>query len=501
MPYKKLLALVAAGALCLGVTVVVVAQAPTVGQLPALDEAIAAQMRKHGLPGLSLAIVDRDGVRYLRSYGSAGNGRPMTPSTRMFIGSQSKSFTALAIAQLAEAGKLDLDAPVRRYIPWFAVADEAASQAITTRHLVRHVSGLADSGFPLVLPDGASPEEAVRALRAARTTAPVGELHQYFNLGYTVLSYLVELVSGQSYADYLRDHIFTPLGMFDTTAEPEEAHGLAQGYSRLFGFNRPMRQKVPAYAVGAGYIVSTLEDMARYARVMLNGAEGLVSPETARMIFTPGPGGYGFGWYIYDGGETVLHGGANETFRTDLNLYPREGRAFVMLVNQGHQFDHFTSAVQASRTVEAFARGRTPPPLGQGRSTRAMGHALGALTLALAAFQARGLFRLRSWRRRAAAMSRAKRALDIALSFAIPTAITAFVLVQVKAFYGYRFNLWPTLAMLPSVLPDVFIIMLLGTVPDYVQGVVKSLSIRPSALDRVAGGRYLFGPSCPPNEK
>lgn len=485
MPYKKFIALVIAGALCLGAAVFADAQARTVGPFPALDEAIAAQMRKHALPGLSLVIIDRDGVRYLQSYGSAGNGRPMTPSTRMFIGSQSKSFTALAIAQLAEAGKLDLDAPVRRYIPWFAVADEAASQAITTRHLMYHISGLSDAGFPLILPRSATLEQAVRSLRMARLSAPVGERHQYFNLGYTVLSHLVELVSGQSYAEYLRDHIFTPLGMLDTTAEPEEAHGLAQGYSRLFGFNRPLRQKVPAYAVGAGYIVSTLEDMARYARAMLNGAEGLVSPETAHMIFTPGPGHYGFGWFIYDGGATVLHGGANETFRTDVNLYPREGRAFVMLVNQGHQSDHFISAGQLSKTVEAFARGRTPPPLGQGWSTRVMGHILGALALALAAFQARGLSRLRSWRRRAAAMSRAKRALDIALSFAIPTAITAFVLVQVKGFYGYRFNLWPTLAMLPSVLPDVFIIMLLGTVPDYVQGVAKLIMAKrsPTSLD------------------
>lgn len=478
MPYKKLMPLVAACALCLSVSSAAGAEPPAPGGQAALDAAIAAQMRKHGLPGLSLAIVDKDVVRYLQSYGSAGNGKPMTPSARMFIGSQSKSFTALAIAQLAEAGKLDLDAPVRRYIPWFAVADEAASEAITTRHLVRHVSGLADSGFPRVLPDGASLEEAVRSLRAAKPTAPVGELHQYFNLGYTVLSYLVELVSGQAYADYLRDHIFTPLGMLDTTARPEEAQGLAQGYTRLFGFNVPMRQKVPAYAVGAGYIVSTLEDMARYARAWLNGAEGLVSPETARMILTPGPGGYGFGWYIYDDGATVLHGGANETFRTDLNFYPRKGRAFVMLVNQGHQIEHFVSARQASLTVEALARGKAPPPVGQGWSSRAMGHALGALALALAAFQARGLYMLRSWRRRAAAMSRPKLALDLALSFAIPTAVTAFALYQVKGFYGYRFNLWPTLATMPAVLPDVFIIMLLAAVPDYVQGAAKLIMTR-----------------------
>jgi CubicO group peptidase (beta-lactamase class C family) len=128
----------------------------------------------------------------------------MTAQTRMVIGSQSKSFTALAIDQLAEAGKLNLDASVQTYIPWFRVADEQASAQITIRHLLQHTSGLSGSGYPVILSDDASLEEAVRPLEQATLTAPVGTRFQYFNLGYDVLGYLIELHSGATYADYVQ---------------------------------------------------------------------------------------------------------------------------------------------------------------------------------------------------------------------------------------------------------------------------------------------------------
>ena len=123
----------------------------------ALDAAIAAQMAKHGLPGAALAVVEDGQIVYLKGYGSAGR-RAMTPQTPMFIGSQSKSFTALAVAQLAEQGKLDLNAPVRTYIPWFRVADEAASGRITINHLLHHTSGLSESGYSVILPADATTE-------------------------------------------------------------------------------------------------------------------------------------------------------------------------------------------------------------------------------------------------------------------------------------------------------------------------------------------------------
>lgn len=251
-----------------------------------LDTAIAAQMQKHGLPGVAVAIIEGDQIAYLQGYGTAGSDRAMTAQTHMLIGSQSKSFTALAIAQLAEAGKLDLDAPVQTYIPWFRIADEQASAQITVRHLLQHTSGLSGSGYPIILPDGASLEEAVRSLEQASLTAPVGTRFQYFNLGYDVLGYLIELRSGATYADYLQANIFAPLGMDSSTARPQDVTDLAQGYTRLFGFNVPMAVTIPEYEIPSGYIVSTAEDMARYALAMKNDGAGLVSPRRARSMLS-----------------------------------------------------------------------------------------------------------------------------------------------------------------------------------------------------------------------
>lgn len=438
----------------------------------ALDAAIEAQMAKHGLPGVAVAVVDGDEIAYLKGYGTAGGGRPMTPQTQMFIGSQSKSFTALAIAQLADQGRLDLDAPVQTYLPWFRVADADASAQITVDHLLHHTSGLSGAGYSVLLPDDATLEEAVRSLAQAQLTAPVGTQHQYFNLGYDVLAYLVETVSGESYANYVQAHILAPLGMHDTTADPATADHLAQGYTRLFGFAVPMVQPVRDYEIGAGYIVSTAEDMARFALAMKNGGAGLVSPAMARRIFTPGEGAYGMGWIIVDNGTKILHGGANEAFRTDVNLYPRRDRAFVLLDNQGHQVDHFVSAAQLANSVEAVVLGRTLA-VEQGWSVRWVGWGLGALVAALVVLHVRNFRALRTWRDRARRMTSRKKAWDVAVSFIIPTVILIVVFTLVRNFYGNRFNALTTLAYFRLGLPDVFILMLVGTVPDYVQGVIK----------------------------
>jgi len=440
---------------------------------PALDAAIAAQMSKHGLPGVALAVVEGDEVAYLKSYGTAGRGRPMTTQTPMFIGSQSKSFTALAVVQLAEQGKIDLNAPLQTYIPWFRVDDPSASALITINHLLHHTSGLSEAGYAVLLPDDATCEQAVRSLAQARLTAPVGTQFQYFNRGYSALACLIEMVSGERYADYLRAHVFVPLGMAHTTADPATVTDVAQGYSRLFGFPVPVRQGVREYEIAAGYIVSTAEDLASYAIAMKDGAAGLLSPEFGQKLFAAGQGGYGMGWFIADGGAKIYHGGANEAFRTDVNLYPRSDRAFVLLANEGHQVDHFISASQLANSVEAVVLGNAPPPVSQGWSVRWVGWAVAAIVLLLVILAIRNFAALPGWRERARQMTPARRAWDVAISFIIPTAILVVVFTQLKAFYGYRFNLLTNLVNFRLVMPDVFVLTLVGTLPDYIQGIIK----------------------------
>lgn len=438
-----------------------------------IDAAITGQMAKHGLPGVAVAVIDKGEVVYQQGYGVDGNGSPITPYTRMYIGSQSKSFTALAIAQLVEQGKLDINAPVQRYIPWFKVADEKASQEITLNHLLHHTSGLSDAGFGSVLPLNTSNEAAVRALSTAKLTEPVGTRFQYFNMGYTVLAYLVELASGQSYAEYIQEHILTPLEMLSSSADPSTVRDLPKGFTRLFGFPVPAKEDLPQYAVGAGFIVSSAVDMAKYAIQFQTNSQKLVSDEMSSRILSPGIGNYGMGWFIYDNGRRIVHGGANQTFHTEVNLYPELDRAFVLLTNEGHQLDHFISASQLTAGVEAVVLQNTLPARRSGWSVRWVGWAIGLFVLGLCVFQTRNFLSLRSWKARMRGVSAGKKVFDIAISFLIPIAITIIVFWQVSTFYGNRFNLISSLAYMRQGMPDIFILMMAGTLPDITQGIVK----------------------------
>jgi CubicO group peptidase (beta-lactamase class C family) len=160
-------------------------------------------------------VTSKTEIVYLKGYGTAGDDRPMTPQTPMYIGSQSKSFTGLAIAQLIEQGLVSQSDPVQKHIPWFKVADEDASAKITVGHLLHHTSGLSEAGFTF-LPDDASNEDAVRALASAELTAPVGAKFQYFNMGYDVLAVIVQNVSGMTYEEYITETFFDPLEMTRT---------------------------------------------------------------------------------------------------------------------------------------------------------------------------------------------------------------------------------------------------------------------------------------------
>jgi len=273
----------------------------------------------------------------------------------MYIGSQSKSFTGLAVAQLIEQGKINLDEPVQTYIPWFKVADEEASQSITIRHLLHHTSGLSEAGFTVILPDDATNEDAVRALASAELTTPVGSTFQYFNLGYDVLAVIVQNVSGMTYEEYIQKNIFDPLEMMHTCTDPElaRANGLSQGYSRFFGFVVPQAQPHRAYEVGAGYIISTAEDMAHYSMAMDNAGfykgNQLLTVKGMDMLFAPVQG-YGMGWFVEPG--HIYHGGANETFKTYVNIFPLREIGIVLLINQGYMLDHYISAPQIFEGVK-----------------------------------------------------------------------------------------------------------------------------------------------------
>lgn len=320
--------------------------------LSALDAFLEHKRRALCLPGLAVAVVQSGRVIYQRGLGKASPSRAMTPQTPLIIGSLSKSFTALAVMQLVEAGKLALDAPVQEYVPWFCLGDAAASSRITIKHLLTHTSGISRyAGRELLGGRGCKTiEQSVLDLRGLRLSRSVGARFQYSNTNYLILGLVVEVVSGQAFADYIQQHIFSPLGMQQSYACEAAARqsGLASGYRWWFGLPVPYRAPYLEDAVPAAFITASVEDMACYALALLgggtlNGASVLSPGGIAELhrpqVATASPGSrYGLGWRIEQLGGVPLirHGGEVSNFMAEMVLVPERNLGVVVLMNAGN---------------------------------------------------------------------------------------------------------------------------------------------------------------------
>lgn len=356
---------------------------PTAGKFAAIERFVEHEMAAQRIPGLALGIVEGDRIAYLRGFGHADDSRrAVTPRTPFIIGSLSKSFTALAIMQLAEAGKLDLDAPVRRYLPWFRVADEVASREITVRHLLNQTSGLSTKTGRAFQGDGdtsdAALERAVRKLSSVELTAPVGETHQYSTINYSVLGLIVQTLTGRSYENYVQKEILDPLRMRHSFASESAAkhHGLATGHHYWFGRPRAANLPYNRGLVPAGYLISSAEDMTHYLIAQLNGGRyrkaSVLSPAGVRALHrpavaTPKAGtSYGMGWFVgpVNGIPAIHHQGETFNFHANAVLVPESKRGVVVLMNAENSVDLFLNGRMGtiSEGVTSLLEGREPSP-------------------------------------------------------------------------------------------------------------------------------------------
>jgi len=318
----------------------------------AIDAYVQEQMQEMRIPGAALGIVKGDEIVHLEGFGDADDsGRVVTPRTPFKIGSTSKSFTALAVMQLVEDGKVDLDAPVQRYIPWFRVADPEASKHITVRYLLNQTSGIPTAAGLTYLYKEDSGKDAleneVRAARDVELTHAPGKVHQYSNLNYTTLGLIVQRVSGESYEQYVEEHILASLGMNDSFMFLREAqrHGLATGHQFWFGLPFPGGGLRYNRAITpTGLITSDARDMSHYLIAQLNGgryegaqvlsAEGIA--QLHRGTADRGDGSsYAMGWIDdeMDGVPIVVHNGDTGDFHATMILVPKSNLGVVVLMN------------------------------------------------------------------------------------------------------------------------------------------------------------------------
>ena len=239
--------------------------------IEAVERVFEAQLDESGVSGGAVAVVSEGRVE-ARGVGSADGDREATAVTPFVIGSATKSFTALAVMQLVDAGRVDLEAPVRDYVPELALAD-ARVDDITVRDLLQQTSGLDDlAGGPLLASaaDG-TPLAAIAELKDAELASTPGETWRYANANYVLAGLVVERASGMGYGDYVQREIFTPLGMTHSSAttDPVGSDVLADGHRFWFGVpvaTEPTRREA---TLAAGYLISTATDLGRYLSLYL----------------------------------------------------------------------------------------------------------------------------------------------------------------------------------------------------------------------------------------
>jgi CubicO group peptidase (beta-lactamase class C family) len=348
---------------------------PTELDVARIDAFVRDQVQRHGIPGLALAVVEGDKIVHLGGYGKADqSGRPITPQTPFVLASASKPLTALAIMQLVEAGKVDLDAPVQRYLPTFRVADPLAAQQIIVRHLLNHTSGIPEAGCQSNRFGAKTLTDFVTALQTVELDAPAGTRHFYCSGNYNLLGAIIERVSGQSYADYMQQQIFAPLAMRHSFTDEQAARqaGLAQGYHWLFGIPTPTHYPYDVAQMPSGFLIASAEDLAHFLLAQLNGgrfgAATLLSPQGIAAMQAPGvtigtgPATYGLGWRneALGGVPVIMHSGDHPNFHTLLLIEPVSRRGAVLLMNAQNMLAQFGTFPEIQAGVARLLAEQTP---------------------------------------------------------------------------------------------------------------------------------------------
>jgi serine beta-lactamase-like protein LACTB len=312
------------------------------GKFQALDTAINVAVHRYGIPGISAAVAVGGGVRFSAGYGLADveNAVPASPFTVYRLASVSKPITAVAVLQLAAKGKLDLDAPIQRYVP----AYPEKQWPLSCRQLLCHQGGVrqwTEEEFLSTRHYG-SLGEAIDFFKNDPLAFEPGTRTLYTSLGYNLLGLAVESASGQGYVEYLRENVFTPGGM--ETAWVDDVFALvphrAQGYKKDAEgelFNSPLSDT--SNRLPGGGLIATAEDVARFAVALHSGT--LLKKETREQMFARQRTrdgkltGYGLGWAVATdrAGREVYHLGGQPRVSTMLYMRPDRGVAVVLLAN------------------------------------------------------------------------------------------------------------------------------------------------------------------------
>jgi serine beta-lactamase-like protein LACTB, mitochondrial len=303
----------------------------------------AKEWLSRGVPGLALAVAVDGKLLYSESFGYADLEErvPVWPTTKFRIGSISKPLTSVALMQLVEAGKIDLDAPVQKYVPSFP--DKGAP--ITVRMVAGHLAGIRhyrDDEF-LIQKHYSNISDALRIFENDPLVAPPGTKFSYSSYGFNLLSAVIQAAAGEDFLTYMQRNVFNRMGLVHTTADQNTQ--IIEQRSRFYelpkdGVLENAEYVDNSYKWAGGGFLSTPEDLVRFGTALLH--PGVLNPESLKVMFTPqktnsgAPIEYGIGWFIRKSksGKLVYeHSGGSVGGTSQLILYPQTHIVVALTTN------------------------------------------------------------------------------------------------------------------------------------------------------------------------
>ena len=366
-----------------------------------IDEFVTDYIERNGLPGASVVVVKDGELVYEAGYGHDSEGEPITEKSLMRLASVSKSITAFSVLQLVDDGKIQLDDPVLNYLPELTINDARWKQ-VTVRQLLSHTSGMPN---PIIVAPANTLKEGVERIHDWKLQSQPEEKYAYSNANYWILAYLVEEISGIEFSQYLKQKVFSPLGMNDsltTVSSKDFVQGLPKGYVTAYGTAIPWTE-LEEMNMGAGSVISTASDMGKWLAMHTNeggneSGEQLLSKHLLEEAYSPQPGSekYGLGWSLSSPNikpARISHSGALTTYQTQQDIVPSSGYAVAVLLNSftptiEHAYEISSGVIQLTEGHEPQMKSPVPTIIDL---------SLGVITLIYLIFGIRGILRSEKW--------------------------------------------------------------------------------------------------------
>lgn len=307
---------------------------------------IVSEMKRLEVPGVAIGIW-HEGKEYAEGFGitSVEHPLPVTADTLFQTGSISKTFTGTMVMKLAEDGKVDLDAPVKKYIRDFRLKDKAVTEKVTVRHLLTHMGGWVGDYFNDFGNGDDALDKMVRDIARLPQVQPLGTIWSYNNTGFNVASRIIEIVTKKSYEQAAQEMLFDPVGLNMSFFYPSDllfTHRFVVGHQKVKEevlVARPWA--IGRASNGVGGVVSTVRDLLKYARFhMSSGKKNVLSGKSLKAMRVQqadaGPrGGMGITWFIRNVGDVKMyaHGGATNGQQAYFFFIPEKDFALAILTN------------------------------------------------------------------------------------------------------------------------------------------------------------------------